>query len=128
MQYQHSSEISINFLNEKPKINMNLNLNKSMNMNMIDDELSLFLNKNGIKINEISDIILKYKNINDKDMIYKEIENYLNIKKEIETFPIELQDKVLQYARDTAHIGVDPKKIKQQIKNELLSIQNAKLI
>lgn len=108
-----SFEISGNFLYEKLKL--------------IDDdsELSLFLNKNGIKSNEVNDIILKYKNTDNKNMVYKEITNYLNIKKEIDTFPIELQEKILEYARDTAHIGVDPNKIKQQIKNELVSIQNA---
>ena len=39
---------------------------------------------------------------------------------------MELHEKILQYARDNSHLNIDCNKIKKQIKNELLSIQNAR--
>ena len=101
-----------------------------------DPELKSYLESNGLDFDEVSDIIIKYKapspssplipSASIHSVICKEIDHYLAIKREIDSFPGELRGKILQYARDTAHIGVEPKKIRQQLRNELMSIQQAR--
>eukprot|EP00485_Elphidium_margaritaceum_P011669 CAMPEP_0202689872 /NCGR_PEP_ID=MMETSP1385-20130828/5048_1 /ASSEMBLY_ACC=CAM_ASM_000861 /TAXON_ID=933848 /ORGANISM="Elphidium margaritaceum" /LENGTH=931 /DNA_ID=CAMNT_0049345083 /DNA_START=240 /DNA_END=3032 /DNA_ORIENTATION=+ len=100
-------------------------------MDNLSPALATFLTDNDLDFEEVSDIILKYGRSNDLDdqrlqFLRTEISNYARVKRDISSFPTELQDKVLQYARDTAHIGVGVDKIKQQIRNELSSIERAR--
>ena len=72
-----------------------------------NDALKTFLSANNLEFDEVSDIILRSRESRTlSESLRGQLSNYLAIKRELHTFPRSLHAKILQYARDTAHIGV----------------------